>query len=192
MTGTVKKLKANRVLDGKECGWCKKSVVFGEDAAMCESCMAGHHALCWDGKGGCATSGCVGAPLKQLAPARRPREAMAPGRTLCPHCRLQIDEGSMLCPFCGKGLVSPDGIYRGPQTTAPGAVASLVLGILGIFVCGLIFGIMAIQKANEAKELIENDPSLSGGGIATAGKVMGILSLVVWGLGLILQLGGGL
>jgi hypothetical protein len=71
-------------------------------------------------------------------------------------------------------------------------VASLVLGILGIFVCGLIFGIMAIQKANEAKELIENDPSLSGGGIATAGKVMGILSLVVWGLGLILQLGGGL
>lgn len=191
MAETVRKLKANRVLAGQECGWCKKALAFGEDAALCESCTAGHHAACWEAKGGCATSGCVSAPLKQLAPARKPREILPPGRTLCPHCRLQIDQGSTLCPFCGKGLVSADGIYRGPKTTAPGAVASLVLGILGIFICGLIFGIIAIQKANEAQELIATDPSLGGAGIATAGKIMGILSLVVWGLGLVLQFAGG-
>lgn len=185
MADTVKRLKANRVLAGKECGWCKKPLAFGDDAAMCESCMTGHHAGCWDGKGGCSSEGCVAAPLKQLAPQRVPRQTLEPGKMRCPHCRLAIAAGSVVCEYCGKGLPSPDGVYRGPTTTAPGAVASLVFGILGIFVCGLIFGIVAIQKADEAKALIANDPSLTGAGLATAGKVMGILSLVFWGIGLI-------
>ena len=78
-------------------------------------------------------------------------------------------------------------LYRGPTQTAPGAVAALVFGILAFFICGIIFGLVAIQKANEAQSAIAADPSLTGGGIATTGKVLGIVALVVWGLGLIIQ-----
>ena len=69
----------------------------------------------------------------------------------------------------------------------PGAVASLVFGILAFFVCGIIFGLVAIQKAEEAKNAIAVDPSLTGGGMAVTGKVLGIIAIVVWGLGLVLQ-----
>jgi hypothetical protein len=78
-------------------------------------------------------------------------------------------------------------VYRGPTQTAPGAVAALVFGILAFFLCGIIFGIVAIQKADEAKTAIASDPSLTGGGIATTGKVLGIIALVVWGLGIVMQ-----
>ena len=60
-------------------------------------------------------------------------------------------------------------------------------GSLAFFLCGIIFGLVAIQKADEAKTAIASDPSLTGGGIATTGKVLGIIALVVWGLGLIMQ-----
>ena len=52
MAQTVNRLKTNRVLHGKPCGWCSNTLTFGEDAALCESCTTGHHAACWDGKGG--------------------------------------------------------------------------------------------------------------------------------------------
>jgi len=67
MAQTVNRLKANRVLEGRPCGWCSSALSFGDDAALCESCTTGHHASCWNGKGGCSSPGCVNAPLKQLA-----------------------------------------------------------------------------------------------------------------------------
>lgn len=187
MGQTVNRLKANRVLEGKPCGWCAKVLTFGEDAALCEGCTTGHHAACWDGKGGCSTDGCVNAPLKQLAPTPRDNPYQEPGKINCPNCHLQIPAGSVRCEYCNVGLVSADGVYRGPTATAPGAVASLVFGIVAFFICGIIFGIVAIQKADEAKSAIAVDPSLTGGGMATAGKVLGIIAIVIWGLGIMVR-----
>lgn len=187
MGQTVKRLKTNRVFEGQPCGWCSKPLTFGEDAALCEGCTTGHHAACWDDKGGCSSSGCVNAPLKQLAPQPERAAGPPPGRMNCPHCHLEIPSTSVRCQYCNRGLASPDGVYRGPTETAPGAVAALVFGILGIFICGLIFGAVAIQKADEAKTAIAADPSLTGAGMATTGKVLGIIALVFWGLGLILR-----
>lgn len=187
MGQTVNRLKANRVLEGQPCGWCSNALSFGEDAALCEGCTTGHHAACWDGKGGCSSSGCVNAPLKQLAPQPTRHAGPPPGKMNCPNCHLQIPVGSIRCEYCNVGVVSHDGVYRGPTQTAPGAVASLVFGILAFFVCGIIFGLVAIQKADEAKNAIDVDPSLTGGGMAMTGKVLGIIAIVVWGLGLVLQ-----
>lgn len=187
MGQTVNRLKANRVLEGQPCGWCSSALTFGEDAALCEGCTTAHHAKCWEGKGGCSSQGCVNAPLKQLAPQPEQQPFAPPGKMNCPNCHLEIPSTSIRCEYCNVGVVSADGLYRGPTQTAPGAVASLVFGILAFFICGIIFGVVAIQKADEAKTAIAADPSLTGEGMATAGKVLGITALVIWGLGIVLR-----
>jgi hypothetical protein len=68
-------------------------------------------------------------------------------------------------------------------------VSSLVFGILGLLICGVIFGIVAITKSKTAKEHIASDPRYTGGGLATAGMVLGIIDLVAWALILMFRLG---
>lgn len=78
------------------------------------------------------------------------------------------------------GIQAP---YIGPLPSAPGAVASLVCGIVGVvFGCvGLILGIIAIKQSKKAKALIASCPgTYGGGGVATAGLILGIIA-TVWG-----------
>jgi hypothetical protein len=160
--------------------------MLGYDAAVCTACEREHHAACWDGKAGCANPGCVNAPLKQLDPAPLAAEARqassvetlaANGLMPCRNCNAAIAIGTQICPMC-RAITSPDGIYHGPKTNAPGAQASLVWAIIGLFFCGMILGIVAITKANEAKAAMKADPTLGGEGLATAGKVIGIIAII--------------
>ena len=65
------------------------------------------------------------------------------------------------------------------KATAPGAVASVVCGVIGLFVAGLIFGCIAISKAAKAKSaLAEHPDQYTGGGMATAGMVLGVMDLI--------------
>jgi hypothetical protein len=68
---------------------------------------------------------------------------------------------------------------------APGAKNALILGIFAFFCCGLVLGPLAIINANKARSAIAMDPSLTGGGMATAGMVLGIISLVLNVIGII-------
>ena len=131
----------------------------------------------------------MNAPLKQLAPQPERPAGPPPGKMNCPNCQLLIPASSVRCEYCNVGVTSPDGVYRGPTQTAPGAVAALVFGILAFLVCGIgiIFGVVAIHKADQAKTAIASDPSLTGGDMATAGKVLGIIGIIFGGLGIILQ-----
>ncbi len=68
---------------------------------------------------------------------------------------------------------------------APGAVISLVFGILSaVFSClfvGIVFGILAIVFAGKAKKAFEANPdSYSRGslGMAKAGLIIGIIGLI--------------
>jgi len=200
----VQKLKANLKLENKPCGWCNQVLHVGEDAAVCTACQKEHHDRCWEGKAGCSTAGCVNAPLKRLdaqpqpgygapgymgGPAGAPPmvAALPPGLMRCPSCGNAIAIGSDICPMC-RAITSPDGIYHGPKITAPGATASLVCGIIGLFICGVILGIVAIVKGNEAKRAIASDPTFGGGGMATAGIVLGILDLIGWAIILMMRL----
>ena len=200
----VRTLKANLKLEGKPCGWCQAALVLGDDAAVCTACEKEHHRACWDAKAGCSTQGCASAPLPRLdaaapgagapaspfptgAPASpfqaSPQAAgLPPGMMTCPRCTLMLAIGTQVCPGC-RAITSPDGLYHGPQINAPGAVASLVLGIIatviGTFFCGVVFGPLAIWQASTARRAIQSDPMYGGGGMATAGMVLGIIGLVL-------------
>lgn len=192
---SVRKFKANPKVAGQPCGWCQGQLMLGDDAAVCAACEKEHHAACWDSKAGCANPTCVNAPLKQLdpavaAPQASPADALAAqGLMHCPNCRAVLTIGTQICLSC-RAITTPDGIYHGPKTNAPGAVASLVMSIIGLFLCGIILGPLAISKANSAKSAIQMDPTLGGEGLATAGKVIGIIAIVFWAIAVVIRLGG--
>jgi hypothetical protein len=74
------------------------------------------------------------------------------------------------------------------RETAPGAIASLICGIVGLmFGCaGLIMGIIAVHQARKGLNLIRQNPGCyDGEGLCTAGRVMGIIAMVVGGLSLV-------
>jgi hypothetical protein len=68
---------------------------------------------------------------------------------------------------------------------APGAKASMILAIVGFFCFGIIMGPIAIVKALGAKKAIQQNPALTGGGMATVGLILGIIDVVFNILGLI-------
>ncbi len=182
MTEPARRLKTNKVLEGQPCGWCSAPLKFGEDAAICGSCETRHHGACWDKKGGCSLASCENAPLQRMeapaaagAPAARP---LKPGMMECPHCGKHIQQSATICRYC-KQAPTPDGVYRGPKENAPGAVASLVCGIIGIFICGIVLGIIAIVNANKAKRTIGSDPRYGGAGMAQAGLILGIIAIIL-------------
>jgi hypothetical protein len=186
----VRTLKANLKLEGKPCGWCQANLVLGDDAAVCTACEKEHHRRCWDAKAGCSTQGCVSAPLQRLdvagpggGPVVPVVPEVGPGLMTCPRCKVAIAVGTAICPAC-RAITSPDGIYHGLKTNAPGAVKSLVFGIIGLLVCGVVLGPLAISEANKAKQAMAVDPTLGGEGMATAGKVLGILALIGWAIAL--------
>jgi Domain of unknown function (DUF4190) len=128
------------------------------------------------------------APQGYAAPPGAP--SYSPGMMGCPHCRTPLPIGTPICNVC-RGITSPDGIYHGPTMTAPGATAALVYGIIGLFICGIVFGPLAISKANEAKRAIAESPTYSGAGMATAGTVLGIIDLIAWAIIVMMRLSAG-
>ncbi len=79
-----------------------------------------------------------------------------------------------------------------PAENAPGAVTSMVCGIIGAVVgcAGLILGIIAIQQAKKAREVMAMNPGrYTGDGMATAGYVLGIIDCIVGSLGLVYVIG---
>lgn len=83
-------------------------------------------------------------------------------------------------------LPPSDATYQGPagpqQRTPGNAVASLVLGIVGLVLCPIICSVLAIIFGQQARQQIERDPGLTGAGLATAGYIMGIVGLALYGL----------
>lgn len=69
----------------------------------------------------------------------------------------------------GPGYANPEA-QQASQT-------SLVLGIIGLFVLGIILGPLAIMKANEAQR---------GGVDATAGKIVGWIATILHALGVVI------
>jgi len=59
----------------------------------------------------------------------------------------------------------------------------MVLGIIGVVVAGMVLGIIAIVLAAKARRFIAADPQRYGGKeMATAGMVLGIVGLCIWGI----------
>ena len=115
----------------------------------------------------------------------------------CSKCGKQLDERKVedFCPYCGNKIKEKAGMTQGYNTSpssisyaqgsyiikknAPGAVAGLVCGLIGIFFFGIIFGIIAIVMGNGAKKKVREQPELyTGDGMGTAAIVLGVIDLV--------------
>jgi hypothetical protein len=185
MAEAAHQLKANPKLAGQACGWCAETIALGDDLKQCNDCQTVHHGRCWDGAAGCSKVGCVNAPLKRLddaapvAAAAGVAAAVPPGYMLCPACKKPVMDTEGLCGYC-NAILSPDGIYHGPQVNAPGAVQSLVWALVGLVICGVIAGPIAIGKSREASKAIAASPRYKGQGLATAGLVIGIIDIIGW------------
>lgn len=130
----------------------------------------------------------------------------------CVYCGADLEDQAAFCTRCGKPAGEENGsapsgsqgqpsgmpyapgpgYYGGP---VPGryngmAIASLVLGIVGIFFNGLYLvpSILAIIFGILGRSQIRRDPSQRGMGMATAGLVLGIVFLVLYLLVIILML----
>ncbi len=73
------------------------------------------------------------------------------------------------------------GGYAQPQTNQK-ALWSMILGIVGLICCGLFAGIPALILGNMAKkEIAASGGAQTGGGMATAGVILGIIA-IVWSI----------
>jgi hypothetical protein len=63
---------------------------------------------------------------------------------------------------------------------------ALIMGIIGFFCFGFILGILAYRKANSALETMDiYQVAQDKRGLATAAKVIAIIDIVLWALGLV-------
>ena len=123
------------------------------------------------------------------------------GYFVCPYCRATVQptvgaDGRKTCPQCRNTGVrsAPPAAPQQPQwapaghagapgqgpPAAPGAIASLVCGIVGVLTApiGLVLGIIAIVLARKAEQEVAARPtSYSGLGMAQAGRILGIVSI---------------
>jgi hypothetical protein len=72
-----------------------------------------------------------------------------------------------------------------PVPNASGAVAALVLGILGLIFCPLCAPIAWMLGRTAEREIDAAGGSLGGRGLATAGKITGIVGTVLLVLGVL-------
>jgi hypothetical protein len=84
-------------------------------------------------------------------------------------------------PYQQTSPVHPASVYvYGPRTNSS-AVTSLVFGIISWFLCPFLGGLLAIIFGHVARSQIQRSGE-GGGGIATAGLVLGYIHLVALAL----------
>jgi len=94
----------------------------------------------------------------------------------CTRCGKEQTEGSRFCSSCGRPLVPVAAAPRATETSGK-AIASLVLGILGVTclptaIAGLILGILALS------DIGKSGGKLGGRGLAIAGTVISLVPLL--------------
>jgi hypothetical protein len=91
-------------------------------------------------------------------------------------------------PPTTSSLYPPEVLARQATYAASEAKTALVLSILGVFCFGFIFGFLAFRKANTALETINiYGVAEDKRGMAVTAKVIGIIDIVLWGVGLLLR-----
>ncbi|HJQ27408.1 MAG TPA: RING finger protein [Blastocatellia bacterium] len=191
MSYSFRKMRINKIFAGAPCGWCTHALVIGEDGAICEACDTPHHLECWLRENGCSTERCINYVLPAL-PATTPLQAdpgqdAPPNSRLCPNCNKWIALNSRVCAICNTFL-GATGREQYERITLREAKQALTYGIIAFLCCPPIAGYYAIKNANTAIDIIDANAEYQGRGMAVAGKVLGIIAIVVWVLGLLIRL----
>jgi hypothetical protein len=97
----------------------------------------------------------------------------------CANCGSEVPPQAAMCPRCGQTARASSSVARRTESSA---VASLVLGIAGFFVCPLVLHILPIIFGNQAQTRIRQDPTLDGEGLARAGVILGWIGVGLAGV----------
>ncbi len=100
----------------------------------------------------------------------------------CSSCGSQIAIDAVACPSCGR----PQAGRAAPRRTDGQAIASLILGIVGLIMCPLIPSIIAVIVGNQAKTRLAMDPSLQGEELARVGVILGWIGIALGSIGLVI------
>lgn len=92
-------------------------------------------------------------------------------------------------PYYGQP-VAYGGYERTGESHKGTAVAAFVMSIIGLFICGLVLGIVAIVQSNNALRGMRASGNDDGKGLAIAARVIGIIALVGWAIGLFVRFAG--
>jgi S1-C subfamily serine protease len=163
---------------GSECPHCGVEVVLGDPIMVCQVCGTVHHRSCWKDLAHCGSYSC--------APARRPslqRETAGPVLSIT---QFDLDRAVPLPASVPRvqhaGLTQ---FARGvPAATAPAgvnklAIASLICGLAGIPLFGLITGLVAAFLGAFALASIRVSGQ-RGLAMALAGLLLGIADVTGW------------
>lgn len=86
-------------------------------------------------------------------------------------------------------MYPPDMLAQQSNVIASEAKTALLLSILGVFCFGFIFGFIAFRKANSGLQMIETyNVAHEKRGMLMTAKVLAIIDIVLWALGLLLRI----
>jgi hypothetical protein len=75
---------------------------------------------------------------------------------------------------------------RAAGRTEGGAIAALILGVLGIVACPLVLSIPAVIVGTQARRRIREDPTLEGESMARVGVILGWVGIGLAALGIVI------
>ena len=102
----------------------------------------------------------------------------------CSDCLVPI-HGQQYCGSCKVMALQGRPIIEEATIPCPEAGDALKYAIIGIFCFGIILEPIAISKALKARKMIAENPALAGSGKANAALIIGIISLIMWVIGMI-------
>lgn len=102
----------------------------------------------------------------------------------CSNCLVEV-QGQKYCGSCKVMAVSGQTMVEEVTLPCKEADESLKYSLIGIICFGIILEPIAIVKALKAKKMIDANPRLTGSGKATAALIIGIVSLILWVIGMI-------
>lgn len=86
-------------------------------------------------------------------------------------------------------MYPPDVLESKAKQAADDARTALIFAIIGVFCFGFIFGFLAFRRANQAIEIIDHyDVAKDKRGIAMGAKILGIVDIVLWAVGLLARI----
>lgn len=99
---------------------------------------------------------------------------------LCSSCSTLSETEKTFCPECGTPFVKGPNPGATAKRSNGKALTSMILGICGLVLFGVILGVIALVFALIARNEIdaENPPTSRNRGQATAGLVLGIIDIV--------------
>lgn len=101
----------------------------------------------------------------------------------CDNCLVELG-GQKYCGSCKVMAIKGQPMLAEATEPCEEAKQALIYAIVGLVICGIILEPIALSKAFKAKQLMKDNPRLTGSGKATAAMVIAFIGLALWVLGM--------